>query len=233
VLEKHKVPHQFDRIARGYDLLSALQPGYAAHLDRSARRFPASEPFEILDLCCGTGLSTLALRRSHPRAGLTGLDASAGMLERAARKRELQDVRWLQGDAMDPAAAGASGPFDAIFMAYGIRNVPDPDRCLQRLWHLLRPGGSLCLHEFSLSGSLWSRSVWQLVTLGIVIPLGTLVTGSSSIFRYLRQSVMTFDRVPQLQARLRAAGYADVQVEPVDGWQRGIVHSFLSRRPKA
>ena len=233
MLEKHTVPRQFDRIARGYDLLSALQPGYAAHLDQSARRLPAGEPFEILDLCCGTGLSTLALRRSHPRASLTGLDASTGMLERAASKRELQDVRWLQGDAMDPAAAGASGPFDAIFMAYGIRNVPDPDRCLQRLWNLLRPGGSLCLHEFSLSGSLWSRSVWQLVTLGIVIPLGTLVTGSSSIFRYLRRSVMTFDRVPQLQARLRAAGFADVQVEPVDGWQRGIVHSFLSRRPKA
>ena len=89
----------------------------------------------------------------------------------------------------------------------------------------------MCIRDRS--GSLWSRSVWQLVTLGIVIPLGTLVTGSSSIFRYLRQSVMTFDRVPQLQARLRAAGYADVQVEPVDGWQRGIVHSFLSRRPKA
>ncbi len=227
---KREVPQQFDRIARGYDLLAALNPGYAKHLRWSAERLQVQDRSQILDLCCGTGLSTLALRRVHPQARITGLDASAGMLRAAAAKPQLHDVRWIQGDAMDPAAAGAGGPYDAILVAYGIRNVPDPDRCLQRLLQLLRPGGMLCLHEYSIAGSRWSRCVWQMVTLGVVIPLGALVTGSSTIFRYLRRSVLEFDSVPQLEGRLRAAGFADVHTLPMDGWQRGVVHSILARR---
>ena len=230
---KQDVPHEFDRIARGYDLLSRLNPGYSKHLRWSAERLRVGATAEILDLCCGPGLSTLALRRAHPQARLTGLDASAGMLELAAAKEPLRGVRWLHGDAMDPEAAGASGPYDAILMAYGIRNVPDPDLCLQRLRLLLRPGGMLCLHEYSVVGSRWSRGMWNLVSLGIVIPLGTLVTGSSTIFRYLRRSVQAFDSVPRLEERLRAAGFVDVHTEPMDGWQRGIVHSFLARREHA
>lgn len=233
VVAKHGVPREFDHVARGYDTLAALNPGYARHLFWSARRLHVPDRAEILDLCCGTGLSTLALRRAHPQARLTGLDASAGMLARAAAKEDLAGVRWLHGDAMDPAAAGAAGPFDGVLMAYGIRNVPDPDLCLQRLRELLRPGGVLCLHEYAVAQSRWSRAVWQLVTLGIVIPLGVLVTGSSRIFRYLRRSVMSFDGVPQLEARLRRGGFVDVRTEPMDGWQRGVVHSFLARRPGA
>lgn len=227
---KREVPRQFDRIARGYDLLAALNPGYAKHLRWSAERLRVDGSSQILDLCCGTGLSTLALRRVHPEARITGLDASAGMLRAAAAKPQLRDVRWIHGDAMDPAAAGASGPYDAILVAYGIRNVPDPDRCLQRLRQLLRPGGTLCVHEYSVSGSRWSRCVWQMVTLGVVIPLGTVVTGASTIFRYLRRSVLEFDSPPQLEARVRAAGFTDVRILPMDGWQRGIVHSILGRR---
>jgi ubiquinone/menaquinone biosynthesis C-methylase UbiE len=237
---KRGVPRQFDRIARGYDTLSALNPGYSKHLGWSAdrlmqgrERFAADVGSEadVLDLCCGTGLSTLALKRAHPASRITGLDASQGMLEYAAAKEELAGVRWVHGDAMDPAASGATGPYDAILMAYGIRNVPDPDLCLQRLRDLLRPGGSLCLHEYSVAGSRWSGFVWQLVTLGIVIPLGTIVTGSSVIFRYLRRSVMVFDSVPELEERIRHAGFVDVRTEPMDGWQRGVVHSFLARGP--
>lgn len=228
--DKREVPRAFDRVARGYDRLSTLNPGYAKHLRWSAERLQVGESPEILDLCCGTGLSTLALRRAHPRARLTGLDASTGMLQYAAAKEPLRDVRWLHGDAMDPAAAGATGPYDAILMAYGIRNVPDPDLCLQRLRQLLRPGGMLCLHEYSVAASPWSRLVWNLVSLGIVIPLGALVTGSSTIFRYLRRSVLAFDGVPRLEQRLRDAGFVDVHTEPMDGWQHGIVHSFLARK---
>ncbi|UCE04208.1 MAG: class I SAM-dependent methyltransferase [Candidatus Latescibacterota bacterium] len=229
---KRHVPREFDRVARGYDALSAMNPGYAKHLGWSAARLDVADDADLVDLCCGTGLSTLALKRAYPNATITGLDASQGMLEYAATKEELTGVRWIHGDAMDPAAAGAVGPYDGILMAYGIRNVPDPDLCLRRLRQLLRPGGSLCLHEYSVAGSPWSRCVWQLVTLGVVIPLGTIVTGSSQIFRYLRRSVMAFDSVPQLEERLRRAGFVDVRTAAMDGWQRGVVHTFCARRPR-
>lgn len=228
---KREVPRQFDRVARGYDRLSSLNPGYSKHLYWSAERLRVHRKARILDLCCGTGLSTQALRQVYPEAHLTGLDASTGMLRAAAAKDGLSGVSWIHGDAMHPAAAGAAGPYDAILMAYGIRNVPDPDLCLARLLALLRPGGVLCLHEYSVTQSLWSQLVWQIVTLGIVIPMGTVVTGSSKIFRYLRRSVMRFDAVPHLEERLRRAGFVDVHTEPMDGWQRGVVHSFLARRP--
>ena len=229
--DKTHIAGDFTRVARGYDLLCTLNPGYKRHLAWSARRMELPARARILDLCCGTGLSTAALRAAYPRATITGLDASAGMLELARARTSLGDVTWLEGDAMDPTAAGATGPYDGVFMAYGIRNVIDPDLCLERLRDILSPGGVLCLHEYSVGDSRWSRAVWRAVTGGIVIPLGWMVTGTTSIFRYLRRSVLDFDGVAALQRRLRRAGFVEIRVEPMDGWQRGIVHSFIARRP--
>ena len=92
------------------------------------------------------------------------------------------------------------------------------------------PGGVLCLHEYAVAHSRFSRLKWQAVTGAIVITLGGLVTGTTSIFRYLRQSVLEFDGAPEVEARLRRAGFVDVGTESMDGWQRGVVHSFLGRR---
>jgi ubiquinone/menaquinone biosynthesis C-methylase UbiE len=228
--EKQGVPTEFDRVSRGYDLLSALNPGYSEHLLGSARRMKLPPGAKVLDLCCGTGLSTAALRRAYPDATITGMDASEGMLARAREKVELRDVKWLLGNAMDPGASGADGPYEGILMAYGIRNVPDPDLCLERLRTLLAEGGVICLHEYSVRGSIRSQIVWNLVTLGIVIPLGLILTRTTKIFRYLRRSVRDFDSVDELEARLCRHGFVDVRTEPMGGWQRGIVHSFLATR---
>lgn len=227
---KIRIGDDFDRIARGYDALNALNPGYARHLEWSAERMQLEGPARILDLCCGTGTSTKALLDAYPGAAITGVDLSAGMLRAARAKPDLRGVTFIQGDAMDPASVGATGPFDGILMAYGIRNVPDPELCLRRLWELLDDGGILCLHEYSVTGSRRSRIVWQLVTAGIVIPLGLIITRSTSIFRYLRRSVLEFDSVGALEDRLRRSGFVDVRTEPMDGWQSGILHSFLARK---
>jgi len=229
--QKRHVASDFNRVARGYDLLCTLNPGYLKHLRLSAMRLQLHDGARILDLCCGTGLSTAALRRCYPKAEITGLDASAGMLAVARAKKKLTGVEWIEGDGMDPAASGARGPYDGILMAYGIRNMVDPDLCLQRLHGLLAPGGVICLHEYSVADSAWSQAVWKSVTASIVIPLGLVFTGTTSIFRYLRKSVLEFDGVAALEGRLRAAGFTDVRTEPMDGWSRGIVHSFLARRP--
>lgn len=229
---KAAVPEEFDRVARSYDLLCALNPGYAAHLRISAQRMKLAADARILDLCCGTGLSTEALRAVYPRAEITGLDASRGMLAQALHKQALADVRWLEGDAMEPAAAGAEGPYDGILMAYGIRNVPDADLCLEALRGLLAEDGVLCLHEYSVRGSAWSRTVWNLVTVLIVIPLGLTLARSTGLFRYLRRSVLAFDSVSELEDRLRRVGFTDVRTLPMDGWQRGIVHTFVARRAR-
>jgi hypothetical protein len=60
--------------------------------------------------------------------------------------------------------------------------------------------------------------------------LGLVFTGTTSIFRYLRESVLDFDGVTAVEERLRRAGFDEVRTETMDGWQRGVVHSFLARR---
>ena len=215
--QKQGVPRDFDRVARRYDLLTGMNPGYRRHLRMSAER---------LRLASGA-----ALAHTYPDAAITGLDASDGMLAVARGKPWAGRVRWLCGDAMDPAAAGADGPFDGVLMAYGIRNVPDADACLANLRALLAPGGAICFHEYSVADSARARLLWNLVAGAIIIPSGALTSPGSPIYRYLRRSVLDFDGVRAFEDRLRAAGFVDVRTEPMDGWQRGIVHSFLARRP--
>jgi ubiquinone/menaquinone biosynthesis C-methylase UbiE len=229
--DKSAVPAEFDDAAGAYDLLTSLSPGYDYDLRRSAQRLALGAGARVLDLCCGTGRSTAALRATYPDADLVGLDASSGMLEHA-RKRAGLDATLLLGDATEPAAYGAEGPFDAILMAYGIRNLPNPDRGLANIRAVLKPGGVICFHEYSVADSWWGRVKWAAVCWGVIIPLGWIFGGSTTIYRYLYQSVVQFDGVAAMEERLKRAGFVDVRTEPMGGWQRGVLHSFLARAPR-
>lgn len=232
-IAKADVPVEFDRVARRYELLTGLNPGYRRHLRLSASRLPVAPDARILDLCCGTGASTRALLAEHPTARVTAADGSAGMLDQARQRLPEGRVELLQADAMKPGESGIEGPFDAILMAYGIRNMSDPDRCLAGLLDLLRPGGTICFHEYSVAESARARATWNAVSIGVIIPGGFLTSGTTRIYRYLRRSVLDFDGVGAFEERLRTAGFTEVRTEPMNGWQRGIVHSFMARRAEA
>ncbi|QIP84192.1 class I SAM-dependent methyltransferase [Streptomyces sp. Tu 2975] len=222
----------FDHAAPGYDRLVGLNAGYHADLRRSARRLRlpgGGAGRHILDIGCGTGASTAALLRAAPLARITAVDASAGMLERAAAKHWPAGVTFVHSPVERLAAAGVTGPFDAVFAGYLFRNVADPDAVLAAVHSALRPGGRLAIHEYSLSGSAGHRALWSAVCRAVIIPAGT-VTGDRDLYRYLHRSVLEFDTVPAFAARLDAAGFKDVRALPVPGWQTGIVHTFLGRR---
>lgn len=230
--KKHEVPDDFDEVAPTYDLLTGMNPGYHRHLRMSAERLRLQQRApRILDLCCGTGLSTEAILAVYPRARVVGLDASRGMLATAKKKPVLRGVEFVHGNAMDPRASGIEGTFDAILMAYGIRNVPAMDPCLTVLRELLSPGAPIAFHEYSVKDSRRARLIWDAVSWGIIVPGGLLTAPKSGIYRYLHASVRDFDGVRAFEARLSRAGYADVRTLPMDGWQRGILHTFLARRP--
>lgn len=221
---------EFDQVAARYDLLQRLNPGYRTHLAWSAKRLQAPARGRILDLCCGTGLSTEALVSCYPEAEIIGLDLSAGMLEVARKKRKLRNVRFVQGDAMDLVGSGVGGPYDAILMAYGIRNVPNPNLCLERLREQLKPGAQIAFHEYLVAGSLLHMALWNAVASAIIIPLGKVATGRADLFQYLKQSVNEFDSREAFEARLGSNGFKNVHTEPMSGWQRGIVHTVLATR---
>ena len=83
-----------------------------------------------------------------------------------------------------------------------------------------------------MADSRWSQTVWKAVSAGVIIPLGRLLAGSDEIFRYLRRSVLEFDGAGAFARRLESAGFEKVNVLPMGGWQRGIVHTFVARRPR-
>jgi ubiquinone/menaquinone biosynthesis C-methylase UbiE len=85
-----RLAEDFDRVADRYDLLQRFNPGYTSDLRRSAKRLAAPPSGRLLDLCCGTGLSTEALCRAYPAGEITAVDNSLGMLASAqARQAEV------------------------------------------------------------------------------------------------------------------------------------------------
>jgi ubiquinone/menaquinone biosynthesis C-methylase UbiE len=86
------------------------------------------------------------------------------------------------------------------------------------------------VHEYSVADSTYAKAVWTAVCWAIVIPLGRRVTGDASLYRYLWRSVLAFDGLTRLTGRMTRAGLEHVHVEPMDGWQRGIVHTIVGHR---
>lgn len=221
----------FDRGSAAYDRLVAASPGYHAHLRRSARRLGLPEEgrgLRVLDLGCGTGASTAALLAAAPHARITGVDASGGMLDRAKAKSGLAGVDFVHAPVEELADRLRPGSFDAVFAGYLFRNLGDPDKTLELVRRLLAPGGRLAVHDYTLSGSPVHRAVWNTVCSAVIQPVGRLA-GDADLYRHLRESVVRFDTAPAFARRLRRAGFADVRVSPLPGWQAGITHTFTGR----
>ena len=233
-IERGGVSRSFDLHARSYDKLVGANPGYHEHLRMSARRMGLPDRgagLRLLDLGCGTGASTAALLDAAPDAEIIAVDASAEMLSQARRKSWPPNVRFVHGNAENLAMNKIVGPFDGILAAYLVRNLVHRDAALRQFHRLLRPGAPIALHEYSVRDSRRSRAVWSTVCWSVIIPMGKVRTGSGDLYRYLWRSVLEFDGVGALTARMAAAGFEDVRVQTVPGWQQHIVHTFLGRKP--
>ncbi|WP_068693904.1 class I SAM-dependent methyltransferase [Thermobifida halotolerans] len=235
-MKRHRITAEFDHSAAVYDRLVAVNPGYHAQLRRSAARLRlpgGGAGLRLLDLGCGTGASTAALLRAAPRAEIVAVDASAGMLAAARAKPWPDNVRFVHARAETLADTDDTGSFDAILAAYLLRNCPDRDGVLSVMRDLLRPGGRLALHEYSVADSPAAAAVWTAVCWSVVIPLGRALSGRADLYRYLWRGVLEFDGVQRLTGRMRAVGLREVRVLPMTGWQTGITHTFLGRRAHA
>lgn len=227
------VSRSFDVHARSYDKLVGANPGYHDHLRLTARRMGLRDRgagLRLLDLGCGTGASTAALLDVAPEAEVVAVDASQEMLAQARRKVWPPRVRFVHANAED-LDGKIEGPFDGILAAYLLRNLTDRGAALQRFHALLAPGAPLALHEYSVRDSAKARAMWTGVCWSVIIPLGRIRTGTLDLYRYLWRSVLDFDGVSALRTRMTDAGFVDLRVQTVPGWQRDIVHTFLGRRP--
>jgi ubiquinone/menaquinone biosynthesis C-methylase UbiE len=245
------VAEAFDEAADRYDLMVGLNPGYHDHLRSAAEALAERLPrpsgtngaavLRLADLGCGSGASTRALlnatRRIGVRANLVGVDASGGMLAQARAKSWPPGVRFEVGMAEELAFAreswGLGDRVPGVFAAYLFRNVSERDKVLAAVFDLLEDDGTFVVQEYSVAGSRMAAAVWSLVCWTVVIPLSWLTSRQTRLYRYLWRSVLGFDSVQTFVDRLYGAGFVDVEVRTVPGWQRGILHTFRARKPAA
>ncbi len=233
IQNKREVPSEFNTIAKRYDLATFLSQGYQEDLQTSVDRMNLRGDEYLADLCCGTGKSTLACLNNLPNGKVIGIDNSEGMLEAASEKLipkyGQEKISFVQQDVMNLDLADNS--LDAIFMAYGIRNMPDFEKCVRNLCRVLKPGGKICFHEYSISKSFASKLYWKFLGNFFIIPFAGLTTGSTKIFRYLIKSVETFLSPDEFIALLNKAGFENIKHTPLDSWRKPILHTFIAQKP--
>ncbi len=225
---KSKVPTEFDTIAKRYDLATWFSKGYQDDLNLSASRMPLKGDEKLLDLCCGTGKSTLACFKALPNGAITGVDNSAEMLNVAKQKFQNHGVLFLKQDAMNLNFADES--FDVVFMAYGIRNMPDYEACLKGIHRILKPNGVICFHEYVLSEGFAAKAYWATLGYGFIVPFCTLLTGNFSIFNYLIKSVLKFPSVANFTGMLQRCGFSNIKVMPLKNWRAPILKTVIATK---
>lgn len=232
IQNKKEVPSEFNRIAKRYDLATSLSQGYQKDLQTSVDRMNLRGNENLADLCCGTGKSTIACLNNLPNGKVIGIDNSGGMLE-AAREKLIpkfgkDKITFSQQDVMNLDLADNS--LDAIFMAYGIRNMPDFEKCVKNLYRVLKPGGKICFHEYSINKSLSSKFYWKILGYFFIIPFAGLTTGSTKIFRYLIKSVETFLSPEEFTELLKKAGFEIIKHTPLESWRKPVLHTFFAQK---
>lgn len=208
------VATMFDGIAGRYDLLNRLLSlGIDRRWRRQACRAALEEaPRRVLDVATGTGDMALGLSRGS--AEVIGVDVARAMLERARAKaqRARAAPRFLHADGQ--ALPFPDGGFDALTIAYGLRNFTDPDAGLREFQRVLRPGGRLVVLEFPPPPRGPLGRVMRAYFRHVLPRVGGLVSGDAEAYRYLPESVLAFAEPEALTRRMRAAGFINVEHRP-------------------
>lgn len=220
------VREMFTAIAPRYDLLNHVLSFNIDRLwwRRTARKFRPilSQPeTRVLDLCCGTGDMTFALRRQAGNAcpQILGADFSHAMLQRARVKSadtSSQNTRdavpgWVEADAL--SLPFPDGHFNLVTSAFGFRNLADYDAGLREIARVLRPGGECGILDFSDPKGLIGR-LYRIYFKRILPRVGTLVSGVRGPYTYLPASVERFPEPGEMLARMRRAGFAEASWTP-------------------
>jgi demethylmenaquinone methyltransferase / 2-methoxy-6-polyprenyl-1,4-benzoquinol methylase len=207
----------FDAIAGRYDALNHLLSG---GLDRSWRRaavralaLGGSE--RVLDVCTGTGDLAMALARRARQ--VLGVDFSGEMLRLGLDKVRAASVSGrialARGDAMRLPCANES--FDAATIAFGIRNVLDPEAVVAEIRRVLRPGGRLAILEFGSPTAPVFRQAYGWYFRAVLPRIGRLVSRHGDAYSYLPASVEQFPSGQAFADLLRRAGFNDVTARPL------------------
>lgn len=216
--KKEQVAQMFDNISQRYDFLNHL---LSLSIDKGWRRkvvylVHRDKPRRILDVATGTADLAIAMAKIAPES-VVGVDISAGMLEvgrQKVRKKGLSELITLeQGDSENLPYPDAS--FDAITVAFGVRNFENLEKGLREMHRVLRPGGKLLILEFSQPTRFPFKQLYNFYFRNILPLLGKLVSRDQSAYTYLPESVGAFPYGLEMTKILKKCGYRNNRFTPV------------------
>jgi len=222
--EGDAVRQMFGEIAHRYDFLNHF---LSVSVDRRWRKLAALkveellrgiQPMLCLDLCSGTGDLAIELHR-RLKLPVVASDFCHPMLVRSLSKtRRLRldgPIRTVEADSLQiPFATGA---FDAVTIAFGLRNLEDPAKGLEEMRRVLRPQGALVILEFSRPVVPIVRPAFEFYFQRILPRLGAWISGQKSAYKYLPDSVGRFPAQPELAAMMEKAGLRNVNYRNLSG----------------
>lgn len=228
------IREMFDRIAPRYDflnrMLSLRQDIYWRRTLVSALELNPGD--RVLDAACGTADVGLEIhRQTRGSVHVAGIDFAPRMLRLARPK-----IQGLHGsDAIGLAAADAfhlpfkAGGFDAITMAFGIRNIQDKDTVLEQFRSQLKPGGRLAILELGTPDKGAARQAYLFYFNRLLPFIGRFFSSHSFAYSYLPRSVAGFPAADRFAAQMTRAGFRNVRYRKLT---MGITVLFVGDKPR-
>ncbi len=218
----------FDKVAARYDLMNDLMSAGMHRLWKDALVAwlapprVSSLPYAVLDVAGGTGDIAFRIAGRSAGAVVTVADINREMLAVGAKRageRGLGDrVSFVEANA--EALPFESGRFDAVTIAFGIRNVPRIEVALGEMYRVLKPGGRFLCLEFSAVDVAVLDRIYEAYSFNVIPKVGGWVVGEEEPYRYLVESIRKFPNQARFAAMIERAGFSRVAVRNLAG---GIV----------
>lgn len=210
-----QVEQMFDSIAHSYDLLNhLLSMGIDKHWRRAAiNSLKPFAPRKMLDVATGTGDFAIMSAKELQPESLLGVDLSEGMMDVAREKVKKegleQTISFKQEDCMQLTFPDDS--FDALTVAYGIRNFEDLDRGLREMRRVLKPSGRLVIIELTSPQRFPMKQLFWLYSHVLMPLVGKIVSHDSKAYTYLPATMEAFPQGEVMSEILKKAGFTDIR----------------------
>lgn len=210
------IRHIFSTVAPYVDLLSS---GFSFGFDhywrtRAVDRSGIRDGDRVLDVCTGTGeLALLLAKKVGDTGSVTGADFCEEMLKRAREKtrKRHQNLSYILSDAK--RLPFRDDTFDAVTVAFGMRNIPDTSLALQEIKRVLKPGGVFVCLELTKPQVAWLRWIYEWYVFRIMPMIGELVVKTAAPYLYLPRSINAFYQPAEFKDVVASCGYGDVTVD--------------------
>ena len=217
--KKQQVAAMFDDIAGKYDFLNRF---LSAGIDigwrkKALRQLTTLQPKNILDVATGTADVAIMASAILKPEKITGIDISDGMLEIGRQKVEKAGLKGiielLNGDS--ETINFSDNSFDAVTVAFGVRNFQHLEKGLSEIKRVLKPGGKLVVLEFSKPKMPGVKTMYNLYMKIICPNIGKLISKNRSAYKYLDASIQKFPEGKNFTLILDNLGYSNTYCKPL------------------